>query len=290
MYKNEITPSLEHYLTQVNNPKIRSIIKYAIEGGKCVRGFIVKHIIDTLGNEKDKIHWEPIACIELIHAASLIVDDLPCMDNDSMRRGKISTFVKFGKHEAILISLYMVSESVRLITNTLTKKTLDRCQLLINEWCNLLGKNLVLGQLLDLKTEASEYFNIPINTNNFNDLLIKYKTCSLFSFSFLLGALYAGIEFDVEDFKTMGQHFGMLFQLVDDYTDVAEDDKNVNYVLKHGIQKTTSKYLESRVQFIILLKKYKLDTPKFMQMIEKLDTYIPNLIHKSVQQQTTLTN
>ena len=283
MYKNEITPYLEHYLTQVNNPKIRSIIKYAIDGGKCVRGFIVKHIIDTLGVEEDKTPWEPIACIELIHSASLIVDDLPCMDNDSMRRGKISTYVKFGKHEAILISLYMVSESVRLITNALTKKTLNRCQLLINEWCNLLGKNLVLGQLLDLKTDASEYFNIPVNTNNFNDLLIKYKTCSLFSFSFLLGALYAGIEFDVEDFKNMGQHFGMLFQLVDDYTDVAEDDKNINYVLKHGIQKTTSKYLESRVQFIILLKKYKLDTPKFMQMIEKLDTYIPNLIHKSVQ-------
>ena len=270
MYQSEIYPYLEHYLTQVNNHKIRGIIQYAVQGGKCVRGFIVKHIIDTLGVEKDKTHWEPIACIELIHAASLIIDDLPCMDNDSIRRGKISTFVKFGKHEAILISLYMVSESVRLITNALTNKSLNRCQLLINEWCNLLGKNLVLGQLLDLKTEASEYFNIPVNTNNFNDLLIKYKTCSLFSFSFLLGALYAGIEFDVEDFKTMGQHFGMLFQLVDDYTDVAEDDK--------------------KTQFIILLKKYKLNTPKFMQMIEKLDTYIPNLIHKSIQQQTTLTN
>ena len=169
MYKNEIAPALEYYLTQVNNPKICSIIKYALEGGKCVRGFIVKHIIDTLGVEEDKTQWEPIACIELIHAASLIVDDLPCMDNDSMRRGKLSTFVKFGKHEAILISLYMVSESVRLITNALTKKSIDRCQLLINEWCSLLGKNLVLGQLLDLKTEASEYFNIPINTNNFND-------------------------------------------------------------------------------------------------------------------------
>ncbi len=78
-------------------------------------------------------------------------------------------------------------------------------------------------------------------------------------------------------------------QGTDDYKDIKEDDQRVNYVLKHGLQKTTSKYLESRVQFIILLKKYKLDTPSFMHMIEKLDTYIPNLFQDSIQQQT-LTN
>jgi len=287
MYQSEIYPYLEHYLTQVNNPKIRSIIQYAMQGGKCVRGFIVKHIIETLGEKSISASWEPIACIELIHAASLIIDDLPCMDNDSMRRGKISTFVKFGKHEAILIALYMISESVKLITNALTKKTINRCQLLINEWCSLLGKNLILGQLLDLKAEAATYFNIPVTSDNFNELLIKYKTCSLFSFAFILGALYTGVETDIEDFKAMGLHFGILFQLVDDYKDVAEDDKNINYVLKHGIQKTTTKYLEARTQFIILLKKYKLDTPAFIQLVQKLDSHIPNLFPN---QQQSLTN
>ncbi len=101
MYQNVITPSLEHYLTQVNNPKIRSIIKYAIEGGKCVRGFIVKHIMETLG---DQVFFQPIDAVEIIHAASLIVDDLPCMDNDKMRRNKPTAFVKYGKHEAILLA------------------------------------------------------------------------------------------------------------------------------------------------------------------------------------------
>ena len=287
MYQSEIYPYLEHYLTQVNNPKIRSIIQYAMQGGKCVRGFIVKHIIETLGEKSIPASWEPIACIELIHAASLIIDDLPCMDNDSMRRGKISTFVKFGKHEAILIALYMISESVKLITNALTKKTINRCQLLINEWCSLLGKNLILGQLLDLKAEAATYFNIPVTSDNFNELLIKYKTCSLFSFAFILGALYTGVEADIEDFKAMGLHFGILFQLVDDYKDVAEDDKNINYVLKHGIQKTTTKYLEARTQFITLLKKYNLYTPAFIQLVQKLDSHIPNLFPK---QQQSLTN
>ena len=289
MHQSEIYPYLEHYLTQVNNPKIRSIIQYAVQGGKCVRGFIVKHIIETLGSKNTSISWEPIVCIELIHGASLIIDDLPCMDNDSIRRGKISTFVKFGKHEAILMSLYMVSESVKLITNALTRKSIERCQLLINEWCELLGNNLILGQLLDLKTETAAYFNIPITSDNFNELLIKYKTCSLFSFAFILGALYTGKDFEIKDFKAMGLHFGMLFQLVDDYKDVVEDDKQVNYVLKHGIHKTITKYLEARTQFIILLKKYQLDTPAFTQIIKKLDSHIPNLFIKQDQQQT-LTN
>ena len=285
MYKNVIYPYLEHYLTQVDNTKLRSIIQYALRGGKCVRGYIVKHIIETLGATGSSDFWEPIVCIELIHAASLIIDDLPCMDNDTIRRDKASTFVKFGKHEAILMSLYMVSESVKLITNALTEKTLERCQLLINEWCDLLGKNLVLGQLLDLKTESAAYFNVPITSDNFNELLIKYKTCSLFSFAFLLGALYTGKDFDTDDFKAMGLHFGMLFQLVDDYKDTATDDKRVNYILKHGICRTKIKYLESRTQFLILLKKYNLNTPTFIQLIEKLDSHIPNLFSKKQQQQ-----
>ncbi len=96
MYQNVIYPYLEHYLTQVDNTKLRSIIQYALRGGKCVRGFIVKHIIETLGATNTSNPWEPIVCIELIHAASLIIDDLPCMDDDILRRGKLTAHKKFG--------------------------------------------------------------------------------------------------------------------------------------------------------------------------------------------------
>ena len=180
----------------------------------------------------------------------------------------------------------MVSESVKLITNALTEKTLERCQLLINEWCDLLGKNLVLGQLLDLKTESAAYFNVPITSDNFNELLIKYKTCSLFSFAFLLGALYTGKDFDTDDFKAMGLHFGMLFQLVDDYKDTATDDKRVNYILKHGICRTKDKIPRiSQYNFLSCSKNTISIHPTFIQLIEKLDSHIPNLFSKKQQQQ-----
>ena len=274
MYQNEITPYLEHYLTTIKNPKLSAILKYSVEGGKCVRGFIVKHIIETLG-ENNIVIWEAVTCIELIHAASLIIDDLPCMDNDKVRRGKLSTFAKFGKHEAILLALYMISESVKLITNSLPKNTLERSQILLNQWCDLLGNNLIIGQLLDLKSEIADYFQINTNTDNYNLLIIKYKTCSLFSFAFIIGAIFTGKECDIEDFKEMGLHFGMLFQLVDDYKDMHEDDTMINYVLKYGIAKTFMEYSKSKTQLIMLLKKYNLYTTKFKSLISHLDSCFP---------------
>ena len=101
MFGDEISPYLEQYFSTLDNNKTKSIIKYSVKGGKCIRGFIVKHILDCFMNNKS-YPWEPVVIIELIHAATLIIDDLPCMDNDQERRGKPSTFVKFGKHEAIL--------------------------------------------------------------------------------------------------------------------------------------------------------------------------------------------
>jgi len=92
MYSNEIKLYINEYLKKLNDSKLKSIIKYSIEDGKCIRGFIVKHILEILS---EQILWEPIVAIELIHASSLIIDDLPCMDNDIERRGKPSTHVKF---------------------------------------------------------------------------------------------------------------------------------------------------------------------------------------------------
>ena len=114
MFGEEISPYLEQYFATLDNNKTKSIIEYSVKGGKCIRGFIVKHILDCFMGDKP-YPWEPVVTAELIHSASLIIDDLPCMDNDHERRGKPSTFVKFGKHEAILFSFYIVSESLRLL-------------------------------------------------------------------------------------------------------------------------------------------------------------------------------
>ena len=73
MYQNEVKPYLDEYFKRQKNNKVRKIIEYSVRGGKYIRGFIVKHIIEIL-TEKEASQWEPIVCVELIHAASLVID------------------------------------------------------------------------------------------------------------------------------------------------------------------------------------------------------------------------
>ena len=272
MYGKVILPYLEKYFETLDNKKIKDIIKYSVKGGKCIRGFIVKHIIEKLGDESNPVQWEPIVAVELIHAASLIIDDLPCMDNDIIRN-KPSTFVQYGKHEAILFSFYIISESMKLLNIAIhSPQLLNR---MISEWCELLGKNLVIGQLMDINSDATEFFNIK--KKDYNDDIIKYKTCSLFSFTFILGAIFTRKNLDLAEFKQIGFHFGMIFQLVDDYKDIEEDKKDRNYILQCGHKKSLQKYKNERFHLIQLLEKNDLLTPEFVTIIATLDAaFIPD--------------
>ena len=273
MYEKVISTYLDKYFETLDNKKVKEIIKYSVKGGKCIRGFIVKHIIEKLGDKNNPIRWEPIVAVELIHAASLIIDDLPCMDNDIIRRNKPSTFIQYGKHEAILFSFYIISESIKLLNIAIHSP--ESLNIMISEWCELLGKNLVIGQLMDINSDATEFFNIK--KNNYNDDIIKYKTCSLFSFTFILGAIFTRKKLDLDEFKQIGFHFGMMFQLVDDYKDREEDNKDANYILQYGPKKSLQKYKNERFHLIQLLEKNDLLTPEFVTIISTLDaSFIPD--------------
>ena len=282
MYSGEVQPYLDKYYSTLENSKIKELVQYATDNGKCIRGFIVKHIIETLtGKTADKIPWQPIVSVELIHSTSIVIDDLPCMDNDTYRRGKLSTFKQFGNNEAILSSYYLVSETLRMIVDgmdeideTCKKDSFQLLKLFTKEWCELLGKNLVVGQFLDLKCDAESYFNIKfIKNETVNDHIIRYKTCSLFSFSFLIAAFFSGISDSdsVKDFKDMGLHFGIMFQLMDDYKDKDTDIPYANYILSKGLPKAVEKYRESRIALCLLLQKYNLYTDKFMNLMATID-------------------
>ena len=291
MFEHEISNDLEEYYKTLGNSKIRNIIKYSTEGGKCIRGFIVKHIIDTL-SPHDIHYWEPIVCVELLHSSSLIIDDLPCMDNDTIRRGKPSTFVAFGERQAIVSSLYLVTESLKILFNSLNKfrivlqtadptfkleNQINLVNKLINEWSVLLGKNLIIGQMLDLKEDVEKLFNIKIPDSD--KIIMIYKTCSIFMFCFVIGAIFCGkINYEtIDEYKQMGLHFGIMFQIMDDFKDINEDIHNYNYVLEKGKDKAIQSYVDSRHKLLSLLKKHKLNTTKFEALITKMDGYVPTM-------------
>jgi len=290
MYSEYIKNDFCQYLDNNDNSKIAEILKYSLEGGKCIRGFLVKHIMNTLSENKVNF-WEPIVSIELLHNSSLIIDDLPCMDNDTYRRGKLSTFVKFGERHAILFSMYLVSESFKILFSAFKniKNKLDENDIkyektyfssdkqlsliynIIEDWNKLIGENLIVGQLLDLKEDIKNLLNIDLDNNN-HYLTIIYKTSSLFMFSFLLGAIYSGKEnLDIEQFKLMGMNFGIIYQIMDDFCDIDQDINNTNFVKTNGFEKSLEIYDSKKKELLILLKLNKLDTCEILDLVNKID-------------------
>jgi geranylgeranyl diphosphate synthase type II len=286
MYTEEIKPYLNKYYETLNKSELRNLIEYSTNDGKCIRGFIVKHIIETLTSSDDikEIPWQPIVGVELIHSASIIIDDLPSMDNETYRRNKLSTFNSFGINQTILSSYFIISETIKNIIDGIYQNKINYndkdndslciIKTIVFEFCELLGKNLVIGQFLDLKGDIESYFGIKLDKSEcVNYYIIKYKTCSLFSFCFLLGAIFSiklNTEF-INDFKDMGLYFGMMFQIMDDYKDRHTDIPYSNYILINGLEKSVEKYQDSRDKLCLLLQKHNLYTDRFKNLILNID-------------------
>lgn len=286
MFYEYVKDDLEKYYNQLESSKIREIIKYSIDGGKCIRGFIVKHLMQILSDNKVNI-WQPVACIELIHGISLVIDDLPQFDNDRERRGKPSTFVKFGERQSLLISFYAVSESFKIlydggnelqkIVNVEPQKQIDFIHSLVNDFHEFIGQNLIIGQMLDFKDNIEELLNFKIKLEYDNDKkLMIYKTCSLFTMAFTLGYIFSGKEIDdnIKDFKKMGYYFGIMFQIMDDFNDKETDQADANYIIQNGVEKSLEVYNEARECLMILLQKQKINTKELNMMIDLVDKKI----------------
>lgn len=283
MYYEYIEKELSIYYQQIKNSKIKEIIKYSLDGGKCIRGFIVKHLIETLTNKPCKI-WQPIVAIELIQGVSLVIDDLPCMDNDLIRRNKPSTFAQYGERQAILTSLYGISEAFNILFQGLkilkedinfninSDIYINMIENILINWNEFIGKNLIVGQMLDLKENIENLININIPINNIN--IVIYKTCSLFIFSFILGGIYSNKSINLEEYKLMGYYFGVMFQIMDDSNDIDSDIIESNIVLSQGKSSASLLYLESKSKLLDLLKNNNLVTIELMNLINIIDNML----------------
>jgi geranylgeranyl diphosphate synthase type II len=277
MFEKYIENELIIYYNTIKHSKLRDIIKYSLDGGKAIRGGIVKHIIETLSG-KECNFWQPIVSIELIHGISLVIDDLPCMDNDLIRRNKPSTFARYGERHALLVSLYGISEAFNILIKGIQELNID-CNEYINiinniisDWHEYIGKNLIVGQMLDLKENVEELLNIKITNNNINIML--YKTCSLFIFTFVLGGLFSGVKVNLDDYKLIGYYIGCMYQIMDDSRDVETDIKEANIVLNQGPIEANLLYLESKSKLLDLLEKNNIVTEELMNLINTIDNML----------------
>ena len=207
---------LKKYLNRQGKTSLMPAMKYgSFSGGKKIRSSI---IIGTgkIFNIKASKLLNICAAVECIHSYSLIHDDLPCMDNDKMRRGKLATHMKFGESTAILAGNSLLTLAFEMIV--------DRNYKLDNKSKTELVKALALcsghtgiagGQYLDLSYEKKK--------KKISDILDmqRKKTGKLFNFCCLsVGIVAKKDKVDQKKLSLLGEEIGLLFQLADDFIDI----------------------------------------------------------------------
>ena len=198
----------------------KAMIYGSINGGKRIRPFLVS-IFSTISGSEKKQAKRVSAAIESIHSYSLIHDDLPSMDNDDFRRGKLSTHKKFNEATAILAGDALHDLAFEILSDKKTHNDASVRIDLVNKLSKYLGFNgLAGGQSLDLLFE-----NKKINMHQILNMYQK-KTSALFSFSCMAPFILAKkSNKDVKFAEDFGKVFGLIFQITDDILDVEQDFK-----------------------------------------------------------------
>lgn len=196
------------------NHVLRDACEYALlNGGKRFRPALVLMIAQVLGHGREVS--EAALGIEFFHTASLIADDLPCMDNDQERRNQPTLHCVYGESVALLTTYALISAGYAC----LAKQTFS------DELCRLAMENVSYntgawgatgGQLLDL---APPTLSLPVLKE-----IIHKKTGTLFEISFVLGWIFGGGDLKQLDLvKLAAAHFGLAFQIADDLGDQEQD-------------------------------------------------------------------
>ena len=203
--------------------KLFDAIEYSIlSSGKRLRPFLVLKTSELFGVEKERA-LRVAASIEMVHAYSLVHDDLPSMDNDSLRRGKPTTHAKFNEAIAILTGDSLLTLSFETLSNSLTHSDSKiRCEL-IEELAKAAGvSGMVGGQMMDLEAE-NKNLNIGVITR-----IQRLKTGALISFSCLSGAILGRAEKkDRFALQAYAHDIGLAFQIKDDLLDVEGKQKKI---------------------------------------------------------------
>ena len=202
------------FLKKQKNSELISPMKYGLlPGGKKIRS---KLLIDIgkMFNINYNILIRIGAAVECIHAYSLIHDDLPCMDNDILRRGKLSTHKKYGESTAILAGNSLLTLAFEILSSNELKINDRKKTKLINVISNCSGHSGIAGgQFLDLSYEKKR---LPLN--KIINMEIK-KTGKLFSFCCVAPLILSKNGTDIGKFYKLGSDIGLLFQITDDLID-----------------------------------------------------------------------
>jgi len=201
-------------------------MRYATTGGKRLRAFLVVESARLHGVAPDRAVW-PAGAIEAVHAYSLIHDDLPCMDDDDLRRGQPTVHIKWDQATAVLAGDALQALAFEMVLNpVISDDAARRADLAITLAQAAGARGMVLGQALDIAAETAMQ---PLTLEQISTLQAG-KTGALFSWSAEAGARIAGE--DSTAFRHYAQALGLAFQIADDILDVEGDETAAGKRLK----------------------------------------------------------
>ncbi|MBQ8638031.1 MAG: polyprenyl synthetase family protein [Lachnospiraceae bacterium] len=224
-----------------------------LAGGKRLRPLIMQAVYEAFGGIGAGV--EPfMAGLEMIHSSSLVHDDLPCMDNDEYRRGKLTTWKKYGYDMAVLAGDDLLVEAFAAASHAMELGI--RPELVVKGMRVLAQKagifGMIGGQSVDVELTGKEVLPDQL------DFINRLKTGALLEAAMMIGCILAGgSEEEVKEMEIIASRIGVAFQIRDDILDVTStteilgkpvnsDEKNQKntYVFLHGIQEAEQKVEE----------------------------------------------
>ena len=286
-YKKIIEENLESYLEDKYPQKLWEAMRYSVmAGGKRLRPVLLLEVCNSLCG--DYTRAIPSACaIEMVHVYSLIHDDLPCMDNDDYRRGKLTNHKVYGEAMALLAGDALLTLAPQIViqkTPSFVKK--DILLKIVEEFSLSSGAmGMIGGQVMDILSESKTVSKETLKYIHQN------KTAEMFKLAFRVGAILAEAkEEDIEIITKIANDFGNAFQIADDILDVTETletlgktpNKDVladkaTYVSIYGLDEAIKQVNYLCDGILQSIKKSLIDSPIIIGIVQNMQNKINNV-------------
>ncbi|MCQ2963606.1 polyprenyl synthetase family protein [Streptococcus sp.] len=280
----KIGQAIHRYYEQkdIVSPDLIEAILYSVDGGgKRVRPLIFLELLEGFGVALTDAHYDVAAALEMIHTGSLIHDDLPAMDNDDYRRGRLTNHKKFNEATAILAGDSLFLDPYDLVANA--ELSAEVKVALIAELAHASGTyGMVGGQMLDMEGEERKLSLSELQLIHAN------KTGKLLTFPVVAAGIVAGLAGeDINNLRKAGSLIGLAFQVRDDILDVTASFEEIGKTPKKdlladkatypsllGLEKSYDILNESLDEALAIFQKLSetqgLRTEKIAEMIERL--------------------
>ena len=227
----------EFYGDQQLAANLREAVLYSIHaGGKRIRPYLLLEVLESLQVPITLAHAQVAAALEMIHTGSLIHDDLPAMDDDDFRRGRLTNHKKFGEALAILAGDALFLDPYALIAQADLPNEI-KIDLIASLSLSSGSMGMVAGQVLDMEGEGKHLNLEELQTIHAN------KTGKLLAFPFQAAGVIARLDENLQkQLKTVGELIGLAFQVRDDILDVTASFEEIGKTPQKDLQAEKSTY------------------------------------------------